>query len=304
MNFFFKTFFLTVIVFTATNCGKEKFAPQQGSSSHTVGNQKLNPVVTHCSNFTHIKPKVDFLFLWDNSFSATFINDATKQALNNTINFISEHFDYHILMAPLLGSGNDNAAFMSFTSKSVSGVDNIKLEDASKTLDEISAKHGEGSIEAGVQRAIDLLKDNVRKGIFRRRGNTIVVLMSNGDDNSWSPKNLAREDYINNKSQALLTIKNNFKSKEFRFITITPHRSCPPNSTENYEGNFVYKSLSKKLNPKKNDAYNLCDVEDFKKLFDGINEFIELVIQGHKYNRWPVAGPDVKIAKKERMESL
>ena len=106
--------FFTLIGLIFSGCGKEMF-----SASKSKQLNKTSPIVKNtsqsCSNFTLIKPEVDFLFLWDNSTSSVFINDQTKAALNNTIDLVSSRFDYHMLLAPLVGSGNANAKLISET---------------------------------------------------------------------------------------------------------------------------------------------------------------------------------------------
>ena len=63
-----------------------------------------------CSLSTRVAPKVDFLFLWDNTTSSRFINPETAKALKNTINLISPRFDYHIVLAPLKHQERTNSS--------------------------------------------------------------------------------------------------------------------------------------------------------------------------------------------------
>lgn len=37
------------------------------------------------------------------------------------------------------------------------------------------------------------------------------------------------------------------------------------------------------------DSYNICDVSDFSRVFDGVNNSIQDQVIAHKYNYWPVA---------------
>jgi len=92
---------LTSALMLASSCGVEEFASKKKKDSTQISAIQTN-TQSACSNFTYIKPKVDFLFLWDNSSSAVFINDQTRQALNQTIDLISNRFDYHIMLAPLV----------------------------------------------------------------------------------------------------------------------------------------------------------------------------------------------------------
>ncbi len=302
MNCILRCFIIILMMITAVNCGQERFTPQQGSSSYTINRQSSNPNLSSCSNLTYVRPKVDFLFLLDNSHSSTFITKETMKALNNTINLISGRFDYHILMAPLLvPRDGDKMAFMSFAGRERGGFKSTDLSKASQKFKEISDNHGKGSSEPGVQRTIDLLTAN-KNGIFRAGANTIIVLMSNGDDNRWE----SSETGINDAYKKLNEIKKSLNSQQFRFISITPHDdSCSSNTTPKNRG--IYRRISKKFHydlcdiqgcfgvksTSSKDAYDLCDIQDFTKLFDGINNSIEDTIRGHVYDHWPVAGRGV-----------
>ena len=107
---------LSILVFTLViaSCAKEEFLAKKSQDSFSAPLTFSNNA-TVCSQFTLIKPRVDFLFLWDNTSSQTFVTNETKAALSNTINYISDRFDFHILMAPLVplpGSGIDDVAYL------------------------------------------------------------------------------------------------------------------------------------------------------------------------------------------------
>ena len=100
---------LLVLGVTVSCSKKEEFAPKKIQAANPIANEATKDIQT-CADYSLIKPKVDFLFLWDNSSSQLFVNDATKKALNDTVNYISSDFDYHIMIAPLLGAGNQYSA--------------------------------------------------------------------------------------------------------------------------------------------------------------------------------------------------
>ncbi|MFT6603380.1 MAG: hypothetical protein ACJARO_000890, partial [Bacteriovoracaceae bacterium] len=101
------TLFILLFAFLS-GCPEGAFKPNEQKES-TVANPIQFSSNTSCSSFTLIRPKVDFLFLWDNSTSTNFINESTKAALNQTIDSISSRFDYHILLSPLVGNGNTDS---------------------------------------------------------------------------------------------------------------------------------------------------------------------------------------------------
>lgn len=187
-----------------------------------------------------IKPKVDFLFLWDNSTSSVFINDSTKQALNRTIDNISSRFDYHVLMAPLMVGNTDPLNFQAkLISENTNGLSsdalNLKI-DRTLAAQSLNFSYSSGSKEEGIERAIDLIKGNVSNGIFRANSYVYVVLMSNQDDSSWEKFPVAevdRQNYLNAQEKEILCLRGNhvpqsgnctginLNSIQLRFMTIT-----------------------------------------------------------------------------------
>src|SRR3989338_1519955 len=83
------------------SCNKEAVAPSKLSQPtyHAEG-LHIN-VSVNCGLYTQIQPKVDVLFVWDNSPSSLLMNEDTKASLRKTIGLISQAFDYHIVIAPL-----------------------------------------------------------------------------------------------------------------------------------------------------------------------------------------------------------
>lgn len=313
----FKILFILVGLILS-GCGKEMF-----SASKSKQLNKTSPIVKNtsqsCSNFTHIKPEVDFLFLWDNSTSSVFINDQTKAALNNTIDLVSSRFDYHMLLAPLVGSGNANAKLISETPDGLSSAAlNMKIDRslAAQTLSSFPLVNHNS--ENGVERVRELLALNINNGIFRQGAYTIVVVMSNQDDNSWVvgavPSAYDRNNYINQKLDQILCLRGHhtspctgasINSQQMRFISIVAHQENCNGSNPAYDQNFVYKKMSELIygayytggisSPTDQagrstvDSYNICDISDFTRVFDGVNNSIQDQVIAHKYNWWPVA---------------
>ncbi|MBT7610610.1 MAG: hypothetical protein HN576_12695 [Bacteriovoracaceae bacterium] len=306
----------TALLFSS--CGKELF-----TTSKQLQNTQSNPIIKNsssaCSNFTHIKPEVDFLFLWDNSTSSVFINSQTRQALDNTIDLISTRFDYHILLAPLLGSGNSDAWFVSETPNGLgSEALSIKIDRTLAAAKLSTFPSVSGSAENGVERVREMLSNNISNGIFRNGAYTIVVVMSNEDDNSWvvgsQPTGYDRNNYINQKLEQILCLRGHhtsacggsqINSQQMRFISIVAHSEACNGTNSAFKSNYVYKKMSEELysayytgnipspsdqnGDSSPDSYNICDVSDFTTLFDGINNSIQDQVILHKYNYWPVA---------------
>lgn len=270
MNKFWKAKNLIIflsILFTA--CGEEAFAPKRVSQSE-VSNPINVASAQACSAFTMIKPKVDFLFLWDNSTSSVFINDSTKEALNRTIDNISSRFDYHVLMAPLLvANGQDVNYQAKLISENTNGLSssalNLKI-DRTLAAQSLNFSYTQGSKEEGIERAIDLIKGNVSNGIFRANSYVYVVLMSNEDDSSWEKFPVAEADrqiYLNDQEKEILCLRGNYvpqsgsctginlNSIQLRFMSITAFNSYGNGSScggiNNWQKGTTYQEISKRV---------------------------------------------------------
>ncbi len=200
-KFMKKLYPILFLAFFIASCGEESFAPKSQYDA-----QVSNPIsisnTNSCSAFTHIKPKVDFLFLWDNSTSATFINSATKTALNNLVHSVSDRFDYHIMLAPLVKRSYDPVNYQArIVTENTDGLSSdalsmrIDMTYADDHLDTLS--YSSGSQESGISRSIDIIKANHTNGVFRRNSYVYVVVMSNQDDSSWKKQQVSSIDQEN-----------------------------------------------------------------------------------------------------------
>lgn len=315
---------LALAFLTLASCTKEAFKPSKQVTTSTT-----NPIQfttsSSCSSFTLTKPPVDFLFLWDNSTSTNFINNQTKAALNNTINLVSNNFDYHIMLAPLLGSGNSYSKLVVDNINGLSSAAQNLIVDQSTAASNLSFPTVQGSYEAGASRAVSIIQNNVTNGIFRSNAYTIVVVMSNQDDSSWIqggfPTSFDRNTYVNQQTKNLLCLRGgytppsnlgsctgyNLNSKMLRFTTLAAQSAC----NAGWSQNRVYKEISSNVyatpytngNPQPTDQgnpaphsdgivpfdfYNICGI-NYTSLFDGINNSITDTLIKHKYDFWPVA---------------
>ncbi len=327
MNLLKNGLVLFILFIYAVACSKQEFAANKNKDASTVSAVEQYQS-TLCSSSTLIKPPVDFLFLWDNSGSQYFVTPSTKAALWNTVNLISSRFDYHILMAPLLATNVSelSSSSASFISTSPTGVSADVLNSLATSYDNAVSRLSSmpfmaGSSENGLDRAIALLENNQSNGIFRKNAYTIVVLMSNGDDNSYLkpgdlPSGPEREAFITTKKSRLITIRDTqLKSLMFRFMSMVPHNYCPT-VAGNKEANYIYKEVSKSLyetsytngmsspvdqsGRSTADSYDICTT-DFNHLFDGINGAIQEVVLKHKYDYWPVVDASSKIIDPSRI---
>jgi len=309
---------LFIFAIYALSCSKQEFTANKSKDSSSI-----SPVEQYknnlCSSSTLIKPPVDFLFLWDNTGSQNLIVPELKKALYNTVNLISSRFDYHILLAPLIATSNEDMGQAMLVSSTPKDIDPNTLQTYGKSFDQAVANLPYPATtvnEKGLDRAIALLKNNQANGIFRKNAYTIVVIMSNGDDYSFNPPGdqvspVLREAFIKAKKEELIKIRNEqLKSLMFRFMSMVPQSYCPAVIGKNGEANTVYKEISKLLyeTPYTNgmptpddqngrstsDSYDICTANDFTHIFDGINGAIQDVVIKHRYDYWPVVDASIK----------
>ena len=325
-----KTNILSILVLPALiACGKDHFGNVKQQSQYTAPSLKTWSN-SSCASSHYIKPKVDFLFLWDNSTSTYFINDETIKALGNTINLVSSRFDFRILMAPILTNQtsqlqvivSDDPDDLSSGAKKLI----IPPEQASGYLNNYPKVSG--SSENGLERAVELIRYARNQKIFRSGASLNVVIMSNGDDNSWIKKGIPiaahRDTYFNEKLHQLLCLRGKYNPpggkrchykdaslnlQMMRFHSIVAHAKpgtshCPHIASG--KQNYMYKTMSRKLyqsayvggsspNDQQSrtdqliDSYDICRIGSFNRIFDGINASLKETLVAHKYNYWPVA---------------
>lgn len=318
-------------VLVLSSC-KEEFAINKGVQNSSI-NAVENTSAKLCSQSTLISPKVDILMLWDNSSSFNFVTSATKSSMSNLITSVSENFDYHILSLPLVPASTSElyeGILVAKNAGSVTGNATAILKTKDQAVASLSFTTGFGANERGVDRAVDVIKNNRTNGIFRQDAYTIIVLMSNEDDKgcetdnkvSYCPSTL-RTAYTLAKKNKLLCLRGNstvdcsttgvtssLNSTMMRFINISPLTQCK-SGFDNM--NAIYRDVAKTIYetpytngwPKSNDqlspdvagapdSYNLCSI-DFNHIFDGVNTAIKQTLLRHKYEYWPVAAPGASI---------
>lgn len=295
-KFTFITSFVFLLLFS---CSKSEFAPIKKKDATKINAASVS-LAKSCSAFTLIKPPVDFLFLWDNTSSQVFVTPQTKQALNNTIALISTRFDYHILMAPLIGSGNNNAylAVENQSGLNASAASMIVPQDqAAQKLSTFPSSSA--SSEDGLQRSYDLINNNRANGIFRNNAYVVVVLMSNGDYYHFNGANtdpIITDQHIDALRDNFVMLRDSLEAEQFRFITLVPFTSCQSGFKQNYSykkmSGLLYNSKTPPRDDQRGrpypDSYDICST-DFLHLFDGINNTIQDSLISHVYDAWPIS---------------
>lgn len=302
---------LYFIIFTLiVSCAKEEFGETVKTNSEAITNREVFSNLT-CAGSTLIKPPVDFLFVFDNSTSTNYINAETKSALLGTLTYVSERFDYHVMVAPLLRNTSDvnqgvSLAVSSTDGLSASATSLVVANDSSLLLDRAaSISSVPGSAEYGFERVSELISTNRSNGIFRDNAYTIVVMISN-EDADWRQSGPDIQgpgpeinDYSTNYT-TLTNLSNSLSAEQFRLMSVVPFTdNCEPS----YKQGWRYKKMSRdiylhNLNTKTGfsdpdgaepyDSFDLCS-GDFASIFNSINQTINSIVISHVYNYWPVA---------------
>jgi hypothetical protein len=308
MKYWAHTFFL-ITALALTSCGKESFTSIPRSETSTVNQVQTFEQLT-CSNHTLVKPPVDILFVVDNSSSSSYLTQDLKNQIAQTINSISQEFDYHALVAPLIATpGEANLTSFQLMVSSMNGLTNPTTLNIipSSSVNFFATVTGNNQ-EHGFKRVKDIINANRTNGIFRTSSYTLVVMISNGDDTEvtqsiggyqvadpikmQSYKTLF-EQYTKRyaDTQSAATSSSLLKSLQFRFLSVIPHTQCLEGSKANqfYKemSNHLYNySLANDQNGRSTpDSYDMCSGA-YSSLFSSVNASIQQFIVAHKYDHW------------------
>lgn len=302
-----KLFTVVLMSIFLISCAEEVLTQSTLTTDFTASDLQGYEVNT-CSQMHFEKPPVDMLFVVDNSGSSllpTF--SLIKQQIANTINTISNEFDYHIYVAPLIPlSGESLTQYPLLVSdpSSLPSIGSVNIVTP-ENLSLFSTATGNND-EHGFQRTIDLINGNRANGIFRNNANTIAIMISNGDDTS-SLVSAGNGNYgfsqqqFNIRKNSLLSFSkkyadNNFVSnplnaESFRFMSLVAHSSCngwKPGSSYQIMSHKIYDYMGYSDDNNYKDSKDLCS-RNYTNLFSSINNSIHAVVVGHKYDHWKIS---------------
>ena len=294
--------FSIIIVFNLiiVSCGNEQqFSSPTVSKSESACDYQYYLENTIQNKFSIVGPKVDFIFIWDNSTSmSNYTNNLLLKKVNESVNKLSNTFDVHMLFAPLLKVGDENIDNGYYVADTYSGLDNsiknklILKENINSSISNFSKILG--SKERGFERSIELINQNKNNGFLRKDSHTIIVLISTGDDTDTS-------QLVNNVATTMINLKNEMGNKrQFRFISIVPHKDqcfipTTKKSTRYIELSKTIFNYFKNNSPKHGiptndtypDSFNACEDSQIVRAIETVNETIN--IDDHIYKFWPIA---------------
>lgn len=299
----FLSFFL---LFALAGCGGEEFGSTPQTAKSEADTLK-NYSHSSCSTYTLIKPKVDVLYVVDNSSSTYYLSSDVKKALSNTVNSLSRDFDFRVIGTPLLAtssnvsSANENYQVMTnSTGDGLAGIPTDSRRITSAGSFSFFNNAPVSGVERGTQRVVEFINHH-QNGLIRPNSYLIIVLVSNGRDQdletdqgfgngSTEPNNsnfIARHASFTN-------IRNTLNPIQLRFMAVTAQtHNCKPGY---WTSNHSYVRMAKQLyqdsqandNDSKQDAFDLCQAQNITSIFTSINNSIKQVVLKHEYSHWPI----------------
>ncbi len=295
-----------VLLGTLAGCGGEKFGSTPQSSTSTPDGLRYYDQLS-CSSSTLIKPKVDILYVVDNSTSSYYLAGDIKTAIRNTVDSISKEFDYRMVGTTLIPGANDANPYddyqvMTNSSDALSAEATNRKIISSSELTFFTNPAG-GSEEAGLRRAIDFMSNHTSDNLFRQNAYHLVVLVSNGRDNDveydlgyGNGETGVRADVFNARLASLKAIDASLNpapnTQKLRLFTVTAKSACKTGwlpSVKSYVkmANEMYTYSEASDNNAKKDSYDLCET-GISSLFATVNSSIKQVVISHKYRYWPI----------------
>jgi hypothetical protein len=273
-------------------CTKEQFttAPRE---ERMITDPVKNFQNMTCANSTTVKPPVDILYVVDNSMSAQYLSSTVRSQIRQTIDGISQNFDYRVMVAPLFSISSTETNYPIVTNNAASlppGANVVNLE----SINFFNTTSG-GNSEEGFKRVIQLIELN-RPQIFRNNAHTIIVMVSNGDDTgaqfclngqcTTSPSNFSQ--WFNELKSLRSSLHTESPQKQFRFFSLVAHSNCQSGWVRGQNYINMSKQISQDLNQSSStDTFDICSGN--LGVFSGVNETIRQLIVPHVYDRWPVS---------------
>lgn len=301
---------LSLALMLLAGCGKEEF----GSTAQN-NTQSASPLTNYkqvsCSSFTLIKPKVDILYVVDNSTSNYYVADDIKTAVKNTVATISQQFDYRVIgtnLLPLDETPFDDYQVMTNSQDPLSSEASSRVVISSSQLNFFSNR--KDGAEAGLRRVIEFVNYNtgISPSLFRQNAYLVIVLVSNGRDtevegqSSFNNSTFEKTDgngvsIYSHRLNSMKYIKDTLlHSQQLRFFSVTADTSCNSgwlSSALSYSrmSRDIYSYSEATDSPGSRDHFDLCS-GGISKVFTAINSSIKQVVIPHRYKYWPITFTD------------
>lgn len=300
----FELALLTTLLLSVVGCGKEQFgAASQSASTQT---DALKSFYTEtCAGNTPVKPPVDVLYVVDNSLSTYYLSSEIKTTIVNTVDRLSQDFDYRVIGTPLMETSLGNAEFQVMTNSSdLAGIPSDNRRIGSSAQFDFFTKKAPGSEEKGLSRVYEFINSHIADGLFRKKAYTIIVIISNGRDVTIETANAFNNSVSFNQAAFNLAYQNiaslrtsaKLDPLQLRLMSATAHSSCQNgwmSSRKSYVemSKLTYQDNGAKATDQAQsatpDSYDLC-AGQMTSIFSSVNNAIKKVIVPHVYRYWPI----------------
>ncbi|MDA9793163.1 hypothetical protein N9B72_01135 [Bacteriovoracaceae bacterium] len=256
---------------------------------------------TLCGNSTIHKPKVDILFVVDNSTSLNpvYASEDLKNSIANVVSNVSNNFNYHAFVVPLLAYAGESQQLV------VSDMDGLGAGAPTPVaLDNVNVEQylnntQPGGAELGFQRVKNIINANIVNGVFRKEVHTLVVMLTNGDDtdNVYDQYgNMIATNYSQRLAEMKLFTKKSgdttLEALTFRFFSVVAHTSCQYGFIKGTRymqmsaDMYAYSEATDQAGNAQPDSYDLC-TGSITNVFNSIASVLPTTVVNHTYNYWP-----------------
>jgi hypothetical protein len=285
MKMQWSAFFSYLLLLTLVSCGSEQFGSTPQSTTSAPDGLKAYQQLS-CSNFTLMRPKVDILYVVDNSGSAFYFSNDIKTAITNTVNTISTQFDYRMIGTTLIPDSTPYNDYQVLTNSTDSLPDSSKKIISSSELTFFSNPGDQYESEKGLRRTIDFI--NNTGSLFRQDAYLLVVLVSNGRDTEVEVDNAGNgittqnTTNFNARVSSFNAIKARLNLTQLRFFAVTAKSACKDDWRRS---TYSYVAMASTLPD--SSSYDLC-TSSVGNIFEQVNSSIQQQVIPHQYRYWPI----------------
>jgi len=285
--------FYVLFLFILAGCGSEQFgaAPQSATNN---ANAVSSYSQLSCASSTLIKPKVDILYVVDNSGSSFYIPTQVKQAILDTVTKVSQEFDYRIIGTPLIPDSTPNDDYQVLTN-STDALPNPGRKIIS--ANELSFFQNPGT-QYATEKGLKTIQDFIStSGVVRSNAHLIVVVVSNGRDNEVEidPQGNGsnqQTSVFNTRYNYLANLKLNPYKVYFYSATAKSNycgRTTSSSDWTTYSGwwksTLSYVAMANGL--PNGTSYDLC-TQSMSDIFGYVNSAIQQEVIPHQYKFFPM----------------
>jgi hypothetical protein len=286
MKLQWSVFFSALSLLTLVGCGSEQFGSTPQSATESPSGLEAYSAAS-CSSYTLVKPKVDILYVVDNSGSSFYLSNDIKSAITNTVNTVSSEFDYRIIGAPLIPTASSPYEdYQVLTNSSEKLPIPGKKIISSSELSFFQTQGAQYQSEKGLQRTIEFI--NNTGTLFRRDAYLLVVMVSNGRDTEVETDPNGDGNTVQNTSlfegrvASFNSIKTRLNLTQLRFFSVTAKTACKPDWRRS---TYSYVAMASALQDSA--SYDLC-TGSVANIFSEVNNTIKQQVVPHQYRFWPI----------------